>query len=222
MITFLSNSLKNIIYPKLFRKKLNHEEGKICIIGCARSGTKYTSMLFKSYGYALGHEMLERHGICSWCLVPVTTARCWGPSSWDLRSLDLPVVHQVRHPLDVIASLSTEGSSSWSFINKFIPIDSNDSFLVNCMKYWYYWNKLAESKAKLTYRVDDMESVLPALFKIGGFDATRFDTSIVSSFPKNVNARYHASLTIADLEFEDGKLTKEIIDLATRYGFSFE
>ena len=90
------------------------------------------------------------------------------------------------------------------------------------MKYWYYWNKLAESKAKLTYRVDDMESVLPALFKIGGFDATRFDTSIVSSFPKNVNARYHASLTIADLEFEDGKLTKEIIDLATRYGFSFE
>lgn len=218
----LKNRVKNLVNPILNRLILNHEEGRIAITGCARSGTAYTSKLFKSYGYSIGHESLERHGISSWCLVPATSARCWGPSSRELNGLGIPLVHQVRHPIDVIASVSTAGEYSWKFIEKFIPIKSNDSILLKCMKYWYHWNVLAESQAEFTYRVDAMEAALPRLFQLGGFDASRLDSSIVRSFPKDVNRRDHPCVTRADLESEDSKLVKQILELATHYGFFFE
>ena len=201
---------------------LNRGEGRIAITGCGRSGTTYTSQLFKTFGYSIGHESLERHGISSWCLAPDTLERCWGPSSQEVRRLRIPLVHQVRQPLNVIASISTASERSWRFIAKFIPIDADDSITLKGMKYWFYWNQLAETRAELTYRVEDIDSRLPELFRIGGFNDSRRDTPLVSKLPKNVNRRDHSSLTWQALEAEDAKMTEQIRELATRYGYTSE
>jgi hypothetical protein len=39
---------------------------KLVIIGCARSGTKYSSMLFRQLGLEIGHEEEGRDGISDW------------------------------------------------------------------------------------------------------------------------------------------------------------
>jgi len=202
------------------RIKLNHREGQIAIIGCGRSGTTYTSQLFKAFGYSIGHESLERHGISSWCLVPDTAERCWGPTSQELRRLRIPRVHQVRHPLNVIASISTATERSWQFIANFIPIDADDSITLKGMKYWLYWNQLAETRAELTYRVEDIDSVLPDLFQIARFNESCSDTRLISKVPKNINRRDHGSLTWQAIEAEDASMTKQIRELATRYGYT--
>lgn len=197
----------------------NHQEGRIAIIGCARSGTGYMTELFKQFGYFVGHESLQRHGISSWCLVPKTGKRCWGPSSQDLANLNLPYVHQVRHPLKVIASMTTARSDSWRFISRFIPIELNDNLIQNSMKYWYYWNRLAEKRAAFTYQVEEIEKALPGLINIGGFDESRFDSAGIRKIRKDINQRNHHSIAWSCLESEDSELTERIRTLATRYGY---
>lgn len=210
--TYQIQIYRNIIFP--------HREGRIAIIGCGRSGTTYTSKLFKAFGYSVGHEALGKHGISSWCLVPDTRQRCWGPSLRELARLKLPFVHQVRHPLKVIASIATFGSHSWEFISNFIPIEKDDTLTQMCMKYWYHWNLLAEKRAKLTYQVELIEDALPKLLTIGGFDESRFDLAVVRGLRNDVNRRDHESTTWDSLEKEDPKLAEQIRELATRFGYS--
>ncbi|MEL7422698.1 MAG: hypothetical protein AAFN81_06895, partial [Bacteroidota bacterium] len=113
-------SIRNLYRELEFRynyravRKRNQE--KIMIIGCGRSGTTYTSKLFKSFGYEVGHERLGKNGISSWMLVSDQTQVPIGPSFKDLRSLELPIVHQVRHPIKAISSLQATGHISWKFL----------------------------------------------------------------------------------------------------------
>lgn len=81
------------------------------VTGCGRSGTTYTARLLASLGYRCGHEELfgpfqrkaphfrSRHGDVSWLAVPFL----------DQLPPGTAVVHQVRHPVQVIRSLAGIG-----------------------------------------------------------------------------------------------------------------
>lgn len=206
-----------IISYKIFLRK----NEKLVIIGCGRSGTKFTSSLFQELGIMVGHERLEKHGISSWCLVPDTYKMAWGPSYKLLDYLKMPVIHQVRHPLDVISSVRTvfSGNKSWKFIQKFIPLNGNESLTLKSMKYWYFWNLIAENKSIFTYRVENIENELKKILEIGKFNVDYNINEISRIISKKVNSRKHNDLSWNELKIVDEQLTSKIIDLAKRYGY---
>lgn len=192
---------------------------KIGIIGCGRSGTKYVSELFMNQNKVVLHECLGLNGISSWCLVPKTYERHFGPSYFELEELGIPLVHQVRHPLKVISSVKTFGNKSWEFISKFIPVKKSDSIILKGMKYWYYWNKMAEKRSIYTYRVENIDIHLEKIFEIGRFKIPVNFTELLDTTSRNVNTRNPNTLTWNDLENEDIELTKRIKHLARKYGY---
>lgn len=154
---------------------------RIAVIGCGRSGTKFISERLN-----LGHERYNENGIADWSL---TTDGYFSKPEDDLIYL-----HQVRHPLKTISSCQTiDDERVWAFIAKYIDL-KNDELVLRCMKYWYYWNLLAEAKAVYTYRVEQL-----------GFSTA--------------NTRLHTDLTWNDLYKTDEDLTNKIITLSLRYGY---
>jgi hypothetical protein len=126
----------------------------LLVIGCGRSGTRYTAKALRSVGLNIGHEKLGKHGMVDWHAIAV-------PSSMDGHDI---ILHQVREPLAVIASFHTVMRSSWRFIEDHDHrISMSDPLLLRCMKYWLYWNQRCEKAASRTYRVEDIDKELPII-----------------------------------------------------------
>ncbi len=131
------------------------------------------------------------------------------------------IFHQVRHPLKVISSVQTEGEPSWKYIRAHTPeITQEDSLVVKCAKYWYYWNLKAEQQAELTYQVEQIDHVWDEFSRRLG---RKLDRSPLEQLPHNLNARIHTELSWKDLELElDPELYHNILTLAQHYGYSVE
>lgn len=215
-ITYSTFRFLSIYY--LIRLK---KDEKIIITGCGRSATQFTSKLFNELGVKLGHERLERNGIVSWTLAPDTYTKVWGPSFNSIKHAKMPIVHQVRHPLDVISSTITVFSDkkSWDFISQFIPIMEYEPPILKAMKYWFYWNILAEKKSIHSYRVENIENELDTLIKIGGFKIKADKASVLRSISTATHSRKHSNLSWEDLKKEDIVLTEKIIELSKKYGY---
>lgn len=197
-------------------KKRAHS--RIMIIGCGRSGTTFTSSLFEKNGYHLGHEMIAKNGISSWYLVSNMDKVPRGPSFNELKSFDIPAVHQVRSPLKAISSMLTTGWPSYKFISNEVPIDfDKDSKILKSMKYWYYWNQMAEKKASFTYQVESIDKHLDDILELGKFSKENFEVASVST---KVNSRKHDILTWEDLLKEDQDLSNKIKELARKYKYN--
>jgi hypothetical protein len=198
----------------------------IMIIGCGRSGTKFTNELFEANGFQVGHEQLGKDGIVSWTLVPDTDKRAWMPSIpkgklWipsfkELEPLNLPIAHQVRHPLAVVSSMQTAKRRDWWFISRFLDIEKQDSPILKNMKYWYYWNSMAETKASHSYRIENIENEFDRLCHIATFPIR---SQVTFDVKTSVNAREHDDVTWNDLDKEDKELARRIRGLARRYGY---
>ena len=131
----------------LVQCELHADSHPLLIIGCGRSGTNYLALVLEKAGYEIFHERIGKHGTVSWPMT-VNSISPWGPLSEDSF---LNIFHQVKHPLAVLTSwivnLHDLNRDEWLFIRRHIPqIKSEDSLIVQCAKYWYYWNLLAEKK----------------------------------------------------------------------------
>lgn len=166
---------------------------RIVVIGCGRSGTKFIS---KHLG--LGHETrITERGIACWHAVvdknPYYTIQ---PNDY--------VVHQIRNPIDTISSChAILMKESWDLIiNNIKDMNKDDSLLLKCMKYWYYWNQMAEKRASKSYKVEDLSSEVP----------------------KDVNSRKDSELyrkiSWNDMQNEDKNLANRIKSLAIKYGYN--
>lgn len=156
---------------------------KLAIIGCGRSGTKFMARHL-SQKWTVGHETEQKNGTVDWH----ATVR-------DLT--DYLVLHQVRHPLDTIASCHTILPNSWKYIAEHTDIRLDTPLLLRCMQYWVLWNRMAEAKAILTYRVEN----------------------IVSSVSPTTNSRNHLRLNWPDLHQNDKVWAIRVQTLAHRYGY---
>jgi len=113
------------------------------------------------------------------------------------------VLHQVRNPIDTISSShAIKLKESWDLIISNVKeISKNDSLLLKCMKYWYYWNLMAENRALETYRVEEIKS------KVSKDTNTRIKSDL------------YRKVSWSDMEKEDSDLTSQIRSLAIRYGY---
>lgn len=86
---------------------------KFLVIGHSRSGTGYMAALLQCFGYLVGHETMARDGIsCNgWSTHDPHPPWCPGqrPEGFDR------VIHVIRHPMDVIASVAyTDSNECWN------------------------------------------------------------------------------------------------------------
>lgn len=169
------------------------EDKRIVIIGCGRSGTKFISKHLD-----LGHETsVTNRGIACWQAVVDDN------SYYTIAPTD-HVLHQVRNPIDTISSChAILMKESWDLIiNNIDAMNEEDPLLLKCMKYWYYWNRMAEKRALETHRVED----------------------IFSEVPRDTNTRkdldLYRKVSWTDMEAEDSDLTSKIKSLAINYGYN--
>jgi hypothetical protein len=215
---------------------------KLRIIGCGRSGTRYSASIFRGLGLDILHELDTpgpenngSDGISSWFLAVDDLNPPNGPTDigYDFKF----TLHQVRHPLLVIASFAQfilkEGTRSPEFIEKHIPglraeLDTGEltlkqKLILQAARYWYEWNLLAEKKATETVRLEELDQYLPDICHELGID---FDPDILHQISRKTNERQRyleeAPWVISweDLENLDPYLTEKIKTLASHYGYA--
>lgn len=174
---------------------------KIVVLGCARSGTMYISNVFQKLGIDIRHEKMGIDGTSDWHKVPS-----------DLSEFDC-VLHQVRHPLKVISSMTTAPPSTWKSINKHIPLIL-DNELIDGMRYWYFWNLMIEPYSNIRYRVENIKSEWNLILEILNIPYT--DLPNVSN---KINSRPHEVYTWNDLENMDKNLCDKIKRLSRNFGY---
>lgn len=195
---------------------LLHTEVKCLITGCGRSGTKYMASLLSAAGLHVGHETMGRDGIASWLLAAMPAPPGWGPPGECFHFQT--VLHQVRQPLAVIASMQTAQLASWRYICEHIPCSLEDPLLFRCATYWREWNLKAESIATWRYRLEDIDYVWEDLCAHLGLTCSR---EVLDTVRRDVNSRKgrYQNVSWDDLKTLDRSLCLAIQEQAVRYGY---
>ena len=186
------------------------------ITGCGRSGTVYMSKVLRQAGLDVGHEKLGKDGAVSplWLVKDrrYPAYHQQGPRpEFDI------ILHQVRHPLKAIASLTTTAPKSWKWLLKHVPIDPNAHVLQMAAEFWLHWNDKAEKAAEYTYRIEGLQQSWKRISNLTG--ARGGYASAVSGIPKNTNARSHTDVTWDMIE-DATPLHGYIKGMAESYGYS--
>jgi hypothetical protein len=147
------------------------------------------------------------------------------------------VLHLVRHPLKVTASVAQfilqHGAPSPEYIERHAPetrlsfeerrtLDPKQQLILQAARYWYHWNRLAEAKADQTIQLERLVLSLPDLCSHLGVE---YRPGRVDTIPKNTNARrQHVReepwiLEWTELESLDPGLCNDIRGMAASYGY---
>lgn len=171
----------------------------LLVTGCPRSGTGYAAKLFTHHGVPLGHEQFGPGGT----------------SDWHLADRPFPgeVLHQVRCPKDVIASLETIGERSWRYMRARLGMTAAGRGLEERCRLWLGWTALADEGCDMRYRVEDVSEMWPRIMDyvptLEPWKGSRLSTE--------VNSRRHAPLSWRELsQSEAGRL---VIGKARVYGY---
>lgn len=187
----------------------------VFVIGCPRSGTKFTSKVFRSSGFDVGHERMGKSGTSDW-------------KQLEERIPDSAVVlHQVRHPLECMTSLQTIQDCSFDRLIRCTGVAGihfdPDNRVETCARVWLFYNAQCEAIADITYRVESDEEWHRALETMGLPKITRIGTK------RNTNSRrsnsqskqwYRTPVTWDAIEENAGiRVQRAIRRMADRYGY---
>jgi len=191
---------------------------KILITGCPRGATKFIYTLLRIIGQNVTFEKKNSNGFTvSW--KHILTGTFEHPCAETEIICDFnKIIHQTRHPLKTIASMTTLWVQSMNYLGKIFPlpdpIKKSNNTIKNCMIAYYHWNKLIESKAHWRYRIENLYNIQEEWCKqleIPYKELPRL---------KSVNYRNHKQLNWQDLRLIDKELTEKIQEMAKRYGYS--
>jgi hypothetical protein len=178
---------------------------------------------------------MGRDGAASWFMAVDDTNPPFGPGTTGYQFEF--VLHVVRHPLKVIASVAQfilqYGAPSPEYIERHSPetrltfqecrsLEPKKQFILRAARYWYHWNQLAEGKADQTIQVEQLTSALLCLCHHLNVE---YVPGKVDKIPKNTNARcQHVRekpwvVEWADIEALDPSLCMDIRHLADKYGY---
>lgn len=178
----------------------------LLITGCPRSGTRSTSEALCASGLDIPHERLGHDGSVCWFYTVEDSRYPWGvpvpTQPWDT------VFHQVRAPLDTIASLTTISDASWSFIQRHVPFLSSP-LVDRCAEFWLRWNERVEAIASWRYRVED--AYVETIAAKAGLLATN------SAPHPHRNRRRHGPLSWDSIQ--DAGLRAACQEMGERYGY---
>jgi hypothetical protein len=176
---------------------------RFIVTGCSRSGTKYAARLFGALGVRIGHEDVfgVRQGLGK---RPVNWDGAEGDASWlavpFLPLEDTIVLHQVRHPLEVVRSLCGFGFLSDERADMPFPrvvrlhapeVYVPDTQAERGATMWVILNAKAEAHATITYRLEDLDvALLLRLCRLIELDVSEEQaTKAHESLPKTINQR---------------------------------
>lgn len=189
------------------------------VVGTGRCGTGFTAEALQGRGVDAGHEERftvdpsrrrdDLDGDVSWLAVPY------------LDRLDVPVVHQVRHPVDTVRSLvgiemfssPVHGAYRWFMHAHLDGLSTLD--VASAVRWYVRWNARIEERTDRRHRAEDLRG--PGFGAL--VDDLAVDRAAAAPPPSGrVNARPRAEgLTTAEiLAAPDGD---ELVEMAARYGY---
>jgi 8-oxo-dGTP diphosphatase len=220
------------------------------ITGTPRSGTQYATEVFKrafaKHETDVCHEAVGAIATVSWCHVnPATLRRYWDQRAGDRTGqyvYDCPewsdIVHQVRHPLKVIASMPTIAEAftkngGWDAAQSALVTEQRkiigyegDSVnwpadLTSIAAYAAFvwrWNRYVEAFASYRYRVEDLHNgengVWPELLAHLGLESVPFPSG-----PLHRDSRPHDVVTWDDVLTHAPDYYEPLREMATEYGY---
>jgi len=177
------------------------------ITGYPRSGTKYMATVLREAGLDVGHEYIGADGTVDWRGPPIAANFA-------------VILHQVRYPLNAIASAATIGQSAFNIMYKRIGgVPPSFDPVVQAMYTWVYWNGIVEEMTTLSYRIEELPDIWPSIWDHLGLSPV---PPFPARVPTNTNTRIHRRLTWADLDAADPKLAQYTRNLARRYGYRLD
>ena len=187
----------------------------LLILACPTSGTKYTSEYLHALGADIGHETLGRNGAIGWQYV---ADKPYNPRRVQRDGVDwAAALHQVRHPLNVIASMATHEPAMLDWMAREcggLP----DGSLIRRMLIWVMWNERAEKLASNFYRVEDLWPHGPAETMLRSYLELSHKTPRQLPF-RSENSRIHETLTWNDLDNTDRRTCQYIYKMSLKYGY---
>lgn len=193
------------------------------VVGTGRCGTTFTASALTALGIDCGHE--------SWWTVDPSGRRpgLHGDASWlavpFLGDYQGAVLHQVRHPLDVIRSLVGIGMFTdprhggyQNLAFEHLPGLVGDD-LTDAMRWYVGWNASCERFAHHRFRIEDLDaSLLVQLAADVGHPVDR-STAVraLADVRLDRNSRRRAGLRWDDLP--DGSLKRKLREMADAYGY---
>lgn len=183
----------------------------------------YMAYLLQALGLDVRHEAVGYDGAVSW---REQTGKPFSIRVNTVADERIPiefehVFHQVRNPLHTIASIRTISPQAWRYASKHVAIppgSGSDSTLKRAMWLWHGWNLRCERQAEWTYRIEAIDDVFDELCSRLGIRAARH---VLRGMPRSINSREHMTVGWAELFAEDPDVAREILDMATRYGYEF-
>lgn len=203
---------------------------KLLVVGCGHSGTMYMAHLLQKIGLDIPHERpVGRDGIVRWSYTHLYKDELQNPvfrgeehNEDFLLPDDVMVMHLVRHPLKVIASVTQLTDGIWEFVGarakhhgvSWNPLDNPHP--LRGMRLWLLWNLFAEELADFRYRVEELPEIFPELLEKLGLPSMS-----MPDIPKDTNT-HNPTLSYSwdDLNDADGILCYQIMRMAERYGYT--
>lgn len=209
---------------------------RFVIVSTARAGSTYIAKLLTEAGIPCAHEgfftpsgfhrRFFYRGDSSFVAVPYLENNPGLTTG--------PILHQVRHPLDVINSLSGIGffefSKTKSPFRRFVRahFSLTGDILIDYMRWWVEWNLRCQALACKTIRLEDIgerqapeaaAEHLEDVFKIlAQRPKDNWKVVAESLRGQKVNSRVRNNLTL-DV-FPDGRAKRELIELGREYGYN--
>jgi hypothetical protein len=196
----------------------------LLISGCGRSGTAYTATVLSAAGYHCGHERIiniDRVGKLHPHHIESSGAAAPLLHEWP----DAYVVHQVRHPLRVVASALARGfpksrSGVWT-VAHCPAIGEESTRSEQALRWWHDWNQLAEVRAEMRWQVESLTSITlgAALAESGRTaDLDRLKAAMML-VPRDLNAQPDPPPRLTWHELPPGRALDDARALAKEYGY---
>ena len=229
---------------------------RFVVAGCSRSGTTYMAKLMSALGLACGHERIFNiWRVCGIQNFSEPMKAFYEPDAkqGDASFISIPyldqlpegtvVLHQTRNPLDVIRShmgmrffadpyvpsmyLANEHPQILEFLRRHCPVILEaDTEVGRCMRYWYYWNRIAENaqaNSRLIYLRYSVEEIDIALLKrilhmIASDNPEPNLQDALDLISKNTNTRPRDASWNWD-NLPSGEDKDQILNLSHQYGY---
>jgi len=191
----------------------------LLITGCGRSGTHYTARLLQEMGLDVPHERVGKDGAASWKHIVSGNFVYVGKNreaEIDSSGFDR-ILHQVRHPLKVIASMQTFSDSTWTYMAKSIDLDLKAKPVKRAMQAWVRWNQLVETKAQWRFQIEQLGEQFEEFCQHAGLPV-RAIPHVPHEAKDSRTARFKP-VTWNDIAKIDAALAEDVRQLALRYGY---
>jgi hypothetical protein len=160
----------------------------ILVAACPRSGTRYVSHILRLSGLKIEQERLDLDGTVSWVHVGRGNVR---EKEVEDTNFD-KIFHQVRNPLQTIASMTTISNGSRKYMRENLTMEMPEDRIKFAMAAWTGWNEKIEGLGPiLRYKLEDLEEEWPTLCTLLGIDQIPFPVINEKDLPKILHSRKH-------------------------------